>query len=420
MEKKELEAEIGRLNAGWQDENARGLVLAAKLTELQALLASRVAAPSLEAMLDQYQAGERELPTYAELRALASAPVQAGLLPCPFCGSHSAKVYHDTSSDHRHDWNFCVSCDCGACGEDDKNSDEAIDAWNRRAAIEQHVSAAPVHQFRRWGCSDWYDGHPDHEDGGGPYEARTLFAARTPAAPVVDAEGLIALLESIRPNYGAVGSRDVDVTAQRSRIDAAIAMLRAPVVDLHAASDDGMHASIFVKVWGDAGGGDAGRIALAEYAFRLGAKSIAADREQRLRDVGKLMTMIDPFHDADADALPAGMCRSADGHDLFTDDQMRAHAARALARHAAAELVASKAPSVLEDVALEAKAFRAMVENDCYPELVNHGNSFMVTKAGKTLSWVMIPTHPDKTTACRLAIAEAMLAAAPTPTGADK
>jgi len=36
---------------------------------------------------------------------------------------------------------------------------------------------------------------------------------------------LIALLNEIKPQYGAVGSRDVDVTAQRKRIDDAIAML---------------------------------------------------------------------------------------------------------------------------------------------------------------------------------------------------
>lgn len=35
----------------------------------------------------------------------------------------------------------------------------------------------------------------------------------------------------------------------------------------------GMHDSIFVKVWGDAGGGDSGRRALANYAFELGRAS---------------------------------------------------------------------------------------------------------------------------------------------------
>ncbi|MFD0669682.1 hypothetical protein ACT80S_18335 [Ramlibacter sp. MAHUQ-53] len=32
-----------------------------------------------------------------------------------------------------------------------------------------------VHQFRKQHCADWYDGHPDHEDGRGPYEVRTLY-----------------------------------------------------------------------------------------------------------------------------------------------------------------------------------------------------------------------------------------------------
>jgi len=38
---------------------------------------------------------------------------------------------------------------------------------------------------------------------------------------------LVELLRAIRPNYGAVGSRDVDVTAQRNRIDRAIELLSA-------------------------------------------------------------------------------------------------------------------------------------------------------------------------------------------------
>jgi hypothetical protein len=54
-------------------------------------------------------------------------------------------------------------------------------------AIESATLAAlggqPVYQFRKQHCADWYDGHPDHEDGGGPYETRTLFAL-PPAQPV--------------------------------------------------------------------------------------------------------------------------------------------------------------------------------------------------------------------------------------------
>lgn len=34
-----------------------------------------------------------------------------------------------------------------------------------------------VHQFRKQYCANWYDGHPDHTDGGGPYEERTLYLA---------------------------------------------------------------------------------------------------------------------------------------------------------------------------------------------------------------------------------------------------
>jgi hypothetical protein len=33
-----------------------------------------------------------------------------------------------------------------------------------------------VAQWRKVNCSDWYDGLPDHEDGGGPYETRTLYS----------------------------------------------------------------------------------------------------------------------------------------------------------------------------------------------------------------------------------------------------
>lgn len=39
---------------------------------------------------------------------------------------------------------------------------------------------------------------------------------------------LVELLKAIRPNYGDVGSRDIDVTAQRKRIDRAIELLSAP------------------------------------------------------------------------------------------------------------------------------------------------------------------------------------------------
>ena len=45
----------------------------------------------------------------------------------------------------------------------------------------------PVHQWREKHSAYWYDGYPDNDDGGGPYETRTLYAT-PPAAqrPWVD------------------------------------------------------------------------------------------------------------------------------------------------------------------------------------------------------------------------------------------
>ena len=45
------------------------------------------------------------------------------------------------------------------------------------------ASAEPVYQFRKEHCADWYDGLPDHSDGGGPYEVRTLYSAPVAAHP---------------------------------------------------------------------------------------------------------------------------------------------------------------------------------------------------------------------------------------------
>jgi hypothetical protein len=46
-----------------------------------------------------------------------------------------------------------------------------------RASLAQQGKPVAVHQFRKQYCANWYDGHPDHTDGGGPYEERTLYAA---------------------------------------------------------------------------------------------------------------------------------------------------------------------------------------------------------------------------------------------------
>ena len=42
-----------------------------------------------------------------------------------------------------------------------------------------------IHQFRSPHCADWYDGIPDHHDGHGPYEVRTLYTH-----PVKDLEDI--------------------------------------------------------------------------------------------------------------------------------------------------------------------------------------------------------------------------------------
>jgi hypothetical protein len=57
----------------------------------------------------------------------------AGLPACPFCASDKCMVAHDTSSDHRYDWDYRVECtSCGACGASDKSEAEAIASWSSR------------------------------------------------------------------------------------------------------------------------------------------------------------------------------------------------------------------------------------------------------------------------------------------------
>jgi hypothetical protein len=47
----------------------------------------------------------------------------------------------------------------------------------RFATLVAAAEPVAVHQFRKQYCANWYDGHPDHTDGGGPYEERTLYTA---------------------------------------------------------------------------------------------------------------------------------------------------------------------------------------------------------------------------------------------------
>ena len=55
----------------------------------------------------------------------------------------------------------------------------ASEAKEQPAPVAKPHEQEPVaiHQFRSPHCSDWYDGVPDHHDGHGPYEVRTLYAS---------------------------------------------------------------------------------------------------------------------------------------------------------------------------------------------------------------------------------------------------
>jgi len=54
---------------------------------------------------------------------------------------------------------------------------QACDKFSESEMLLKQEQAEPVPQFRKVGCADWYDGFPDHSDGGGPYEVRTLYTA---------------------------------------------------------------------------------------------------------------------------------------------------------------------------------------------------------------------------------------------------
>lgn len=56
--------------------------------------------------------------------------------------------------------------------------------WRKVAALSSAAVAErePVAQFRKAGCSDWYDGLPDYQDGRGPYEERTLYLDPPPTS----------------------------------------------------------------------------------------------------------------------------------------------------------------------------------------------------------------------------------------------
>jgi hypothetical protein len=61
---------------------------------------------------------------------------------------------------------------------------EFLKAELKRLQDDMQALAAPVqepvHQWQQKHSPYWYDGYPDNDDGGGPYETRTLYT--TPPA----------------------------------------------------------------------------------------------------------------------------------------------------------------------------------------------------------------------------------------------
>jgi len=57
-----------------------------------------------------------------------------------------------------------------------------LEVWQPVPPEQEPVA---IHQFRSPHCADWYDGIPDHHDGHGPYEVRTLYTH-----PVKDLEDI--------------------------------------------------------------------------------------------------------------------------------------------------------------------------------------------------------------------------------------
>ena len=55
----------------------------------------------------------------------------------------------------------------------------------KKVLAQPEQEPVAIHQFRSPHCADWYDGIPNHHDGHGPYEVRTLYTH-----PVKDLEDI--------------------------------------------------------------------------------------------------------------------------------------------------------------------------------------------------------------------------------------
>lgn len=69
-----------------------------------------------------------------------------------------------------------------------KKLPRTAEIWNWQPLYTAPPQREPIHQWRKQMCADWYDGHPDHSDGGGPYETRTLYTTPPQRKPLTDQE----------------------------------------------------------------------------------------------------------------------------------------------------------------------------------------------------------------------------------------
>ena len=76
------------------------------------------------------------------------------------------------------------------------------------ASIEKQEPVA-VYQYRNPHCSDWYDGIPDHHDGHGPYEVRTLYA--TPLNPLDSIKSSKTLDAQPQREWVGLTQEDIDI-----------------------------------------------------------------------------------------------------------------------------------------------------------------------------------------------------------------
>ena len=68
-------------------------------------------------------------------------PLEAALLPCPFCGSADVKLRKDDVCYLSPSFHFVLCRSCSAAGGNDDTPDMATERWNRRALLAREQAA---------------------------------------------------------------------------------------------------------------------------------------------------------------------------------------------------------------------------------------------------------------------------------------